>query len=363
MASIYKSLLLELKKGEPLALATIVAIKGSSPQIPGASAIFSRKGLLAGTVGGGLLEATAHRMALQAIPEKISLLTSISMTGEEVLSEEEAICGGEATVLIDTGTEHQLDTFKALEESLDQRKPGVLVTSIQGLDDDRVKVSRRWIKKSQIHGEDKEEFNQRFYASLKESFRTGTPQLLRSEEKAAGQTGKIDLLFLEPLFPPSHLVIAGAGHIGQALAHLGVLLDFDVSVIDDRVEWANTENLPEVNEIIVDDIGKTLRNFTLSEDSYVVIVTRGHRNDAEALRACIASGAGYIGMIGSAHKIRIMREKFLETGWATAFQWDRIHAPVGLEIQSKTVQEIAISIAAELVLIRNTTQSQPKEQR
>jgi len=362
MATIYESLLLELKKGEPLALATVVAIKGSSPQIPGASAIFSRKGLLTGTVGGGLLEATAHSMALQAIQEKTSLLTTISMTGEDVLSEEEAICGGEAKLLIDTETEHHLDTFKALEESLDQRKPGVLVTSIQGLDKDRVQVSRQWIKKIQIHGEDKEEFNQHFYAPLKESFRTGTPQLLRSEEKAAGPTGKEDLLFLEPLFPPSHLVIAGAGHIGQALAHLGVLLDFKVSVMDDRVEWANAENLPEVNEIIVGDIGKTLRNFKLSEDSYVVIVTRGHKHDAEALRACIASEAAYIGMIGSAHKTRIMRDKFLEKGWTTAVQWDRIHAPVGLEIQSKTVQEIAISIAAELVLIRNTIQSQSKEQ-
>jgi len=358
MANIYRYFLSELKNGQPLALTTIIETRGSSPQVPGASAIFSPQGLVEGTVGGGLLEANTHRVALRAIQEKRSHLLQVSMTGEEVISEEEAICGGEATVLIDAEAELHQDTFRSLEESFKQRNPGVLVTSVQALTDEQVSISRKWISKTQIYGEDKEEFKPHFYEKLKESFSTGIPQLLKSSDKTSDQRGKENLLFLEPIHPPSHLVIAGAGHIGQALAHLGTLLDFEVSVIDDRAEYANVKNLPEADNIVVDDIGKAIRNFPLSKDSYVVIVTRGHSHDAEALRACIASETAYIGMIGSVHKIKIMREKFIDEGWATAAQWDRIHTPIGLEIQSKTVQEIAVSIAGQLVQIRNKVQNQ-----
>jgi len=358
MANIYRHFLSELKKGQPLALTTIVETRGSSPQVPGASAIFSLQGLEEGTVGGGLLEANTHRVALRAIQEQRSLLLPVSMTGEEVTSEEEAICGGEATVLIDVEAGHHQDTFRSLEESLKQRDPGVLVTSVQALDTDQISVSRQWISKTQIYGQDKEEFKPNFYEKLTESVSIGQSQLLKLPKKTANQSGKENLLFLEPIFPPSNLVIAGAGHIGQALTHLGTLLDFEVSVIDDRAEYANAENLPEADNIIVDDIGRAIRNIPLSKDSYVVIVTRGHSHDADALRACIKSNAAYIGMIGSAHKIMILREKFIDEGWATVAQWDRIHSPIGLEIQSKTVQEIAVSIAGQLILIRNEVQSQ-----
>jgi xanthine dehydrogenase accessory factor len=88
-------------------------------------------------------------------------------------------------------------------------------------------------------------------------------------------------------------------------------------------------------------------------DTFIVIVTHGHKDDAGALRACIDSEAGYIGMIGSKNKVHLMRESFIQNGWASAEQWNRIHSPVGLEIQSKSVQEIAVSIAAQLVLFRN----------
>jgi len=358
MANIYRAFLSELEKGKPLALTTIVETRGSSPQVPGASAIFSLQGLAEGTVGGGLLEAKTHRMALRAIQEKTSLLLPVSMTGEEFTSEEEAICGGEATVLVDAMAGHHQDIFRSLDESLVKRNPGVLVTCIQALQKNQVSISRQWIRKNQIYGEDKEEFRPLFYEKLKESFSTGKPLLMKSPKKPNDSTEKQHLFFLEPIFPPSHLVIAGAGHIGQALTHLASLLDFEVSVIDDRADYANVNSLPEADKIIVDDIGMAIRNIPLSKDSYVVIVTRGHSHDADALRACVASEAAYIGMIGSAHKIKIMRDKFITEGWATTAQWNRVHAPIGLEIQSKTVQEIAVSIAAQLILIRNEVQSQ-----
>jgi xanthine dehydrogenase accessory factor len=88
--------------------------------------------------------------------------------------------------------------------------------------------------------------------------------------------------------------------------------------------------------------------------SYIVIVTRGHRQDAEALKPCFGSGAAYIGMIGSAAKVATMKQKFISEGWATEEQWDQVHTPIGLAIGSKSVQEIAVSIAAQLVQVRNS---------
>jgi xanthine dehydrogenase accessory factor len=158
-------------------------------------------------------------------------------------------------------------------------------------------------------------------------------------------------------------VIAGAGHVGQAVAHVGHLLDFEVTVVDDRPEFANETRLPEADHIIVEDIGKAIDEMPKTADTYFVIVTRGHSHDADALKACISSDVAYIGMIGSRRKIALMREKFIDLGWATAPHFDRVFAPIGIDIQSKTVQEIAVSIAAELVQVRNQVQSRIKEEK
>ena len=168
--------------------------------------------------------------------------------------------------------------------------------------------------------------------------------------------------FLEPIFPPEQLVIAGAGHIGRSLAHLGNMLDFEVTVIDDRAEYANSENIPSADRIVVKDIGQTMRDLEKTDNTYVVIVTRGHKDDAEALKPCIGSGIAYTGMIGSKNKIATMRTSFIERGWATAEQWDEIYAPMGLDIKSQTVEEIAVSIAAQLILVRNSRKLNQKSE-
>jgi xanthine dehydrogenase accessory factor len=153
------------------------------------------------------------------------------------------------------------------------------------------------------------------------------------------------------------LVIAGAGHVGKALSHLGRLLDFEVTVIDDRPEYANPANIPDADHLIVQDIGKAMRELDRGPDTYIVIVTRGHHHDGEALKPLIGSGAAYVGMIGSLHKVGVMKKRFLGEGWSTPEHWEEVYAPVGLAIGSQTVQEIAISIAAQLVAVRNKNQT------
>ena len=176
--------------------------------------------------------------------------------------------------------------------------------------------------------------------------------------KEIGNTGRS--IFLEPVFPDPHLIIVGAGHIGKALCHLGKLLDFQVTVIDDRPEHANQENLPDADLILSNDIEKDLTGLMITDNSYIVIVTQGHKKDAVALRQCIHSQAAYIGMIGSKRKTRLMKEEFIDKHWATQEELDRIYAPIGIDIQSKTVQEIAVSIAAQLIQIRQGKYAEEK---
>jgi len=238
-----------------------------------------------------------------------------------------------------------------MNHSLGQRIPGVLVTKVEKLRDNQVSIHRFWVNKSEKHGLPPEYFQQ-IEPAIKDMLAGGNPADYR--EIPLSQEEQESRFFLEAVLPLPRLVIAGAGHIGKALTHLGSLLDFEVMVIDDRAEYANHENLPDADHIINDDIGRAMLAQEKSSDMYIVIVTRGHKNDAGALKSCIGSKAAYIGMIGSARKISLMRKQFMDEGLATPEQWEAIHAPIGLEIHSKTIQEIAISIASQLIQKRNS---------
>jgi len=360
MKNIYFHLFNRLREKKPLAMAIIVETKGSTPQVPGASALFSSKGLLEGTLGGGKLEADAQKKALQALKKKTSLLSEFSLKAD-ISSEEGAICGGEVKILIDASPEEHRDAFHSLNRSIIQRQPGILATFINKLSEEKASLLRYWIEREKIFVADLGKHFTFPQEEIKNALSEGRPKLLKIKENIFPEKAKENFLFLEPILPLPQLVIAGAGHIGQAVAHLGSLLNFEVTVIDDRPEFANRERLPDTDYIIVKEIERAVQDFPLSSDTYLVIVTRGHNHDAEALRQCIASEAAYIGMIGSARKIALMRKKFLEEKWATPSQFDRVYAPIGVDIDSKTVEEIAISIAAQLVLIRSQIQNKKKE--
>jgi len=352
MKNIYVHLLKEMKKQKPLVLATIVETKGSTPQVPGASAIFSSERLLDGTLGGGLLEADAQKKALKTLRKKISLLSEFSLKAD-ISSEEGAICGGGVKILIDASPEVHRNTFQDLSQSLTKRRPGILATFINRLSEEKASIFRYWIERRKKLEVDPGEHLSLFKKEIITTFSEGKPFFLKVKKEIFPEKAAESFLFLEPIFPLPQLVIAGAGHVGQAVTHLGSLLNFEVTVIDDRPEYANKEKLPDADHIIVDEIGNAIQNFPISSDTYFVIVTRGHKHDGAALRQCISSEAAYIGMIGSIRKIKLMRKKFLEEGWATALQFDRVCAPIGIAIQSKTVEEIAVSIAAQLVLVRS----------
>ena len=360
MKSIYCRFVEEWTKKRSLALATIIDAQGSSPQVPGASALFSRENLLSGTVGGGMLEAEIQSRAIGTLKSRESLLLNRDLSGE-MSSQNDMICGGAVSVLIDACPDTHVPVFQSLCEAIRNRKSGVLVTGLKKEGKEKVSLSRQWMEKSKIFGPEAEERIPCCRDEIKNSFATGKPARLFLNEGKAWEFYRADQLFLEPVFPFCQLLIAGAGHVGRAVTYLGSRLDFEVTVIDDRPEFANKQNVPEADSLLVAEISEAVRNFPITRDTFIVIVTRGHSHDADTLRACIQTEAAYIGMIGSASKIKLVRQTFLEKGWATPEQFDRIYTPIGLEIQSKTVEEIAVSIAAQLVLVRNQVQSRRNE--
>jgi xanthine dehydrogenase accessory factor len=156
---------------------------------------------------------------------------------------------------------------------------------------------------------------------------------------------------------PPTLLIAGAGHVGQALAELALRLDFHVVVIDDRADCARADRFPAGVELVVNDIAGALTKYPVDRGCYVVIVTRGHRHDHLALDAVIRRPVGYIGMIGSRRKSQMILRDLAAAG-VPSEQLERVHTPIGMRIGAVTVSEIAVSIAAELVQVRR--QQTPK---
>ncbi|MEM7414521.1 MAG: XdhC family protein [Gemmatimonadota bacterium] len=159
-------------------------------------------------------------------------------------------------------------------------------------------------------------------------------------------------LYIEVRRPIRELVVVGAGHIAQPMAHIGALLGYRVVVLDDRPDFATRERFPDADRLVRADFSDPFADLTLHERSYLLLVTRGHKYDYECLiRALRAEPApAYIGMIGSRRRVRATYVQLLEEGVARDLV-DRIHAPVGLDIGAETPEEIAVAVAAELILI------------
>jgi len=158
-------------------------------------------------------------------------------------------------------------------------------------------------------------------------------------------------VFVEPLLPPGLLYIFGAGHVAVNLYKVARVAGFDVIVADDREQYANRERFPEAREVYADDFERVLAQLDPNEGSYLVIVTRGHRDDMRVLRWALETRARYLGMIGSRRKvIAIYRE--LEAEGVAQEKLQRVHAPIGLDIGAVTPEEIAVAIVGEMIALR-----------
>ncbi len=165
-------------------------------------------------------------------------------------------------------------------------------------------------------------------------------------------------IFLDVMTPPPTLLIVGSGHVAQPVSSIGKTLGFRVVVLDDRESFANRERFPDADQILVGEFSQELPKFPIHPATYVIIVTRGHAYDEGALRSVVGSRAAYIGMIGSARKVRTVLDNLASTGIPQE-QLDRVYSPIGLDIGAETPAEIALSIMAEIVNVRRRGRRSP----
>jgi xanthine dehydrogenase accessory factor len=199
------------------------------------------------------------------------------------------------------------------------------------------------------------------FGKARAAISTRAPQLVHYElsDDFAQETGLIcggqmDV-YIEPIEPSPELYIIGAGHVAFHLARLAAEVGFRIHVVDDREKFANAERFPAAAEIIVDDIPSWIARVSLPVHAYAVIVTRGHTNDLDALRALAPRELRYLGLIGSRAKVARIYDALTEERMP-ADTLTRVHAPIGLDIGAVTPQEIAVSILAELIAVKHGKQ-------
>jgi xanthine dehydrogenase accessory factor len=183
------------------------------------------------------------------------------------------------------------------------------------------------------------------------AMKDGDPMTLPFEltEREGGLVcGGTVLVYIEPVLLDPHLVILGAGHVGRTLAKLARFTGFRVTVVDDRAEFANRENVPDANDLIVLEFERAFERIPVEGGTFIVVATRGHNHDLDAVKAALRTPAAYIGLLGSKRKKALLRRSLAENGFSPA-DIDRVIIPVGMEIDSVMPEEIAVSIMAQII--------------
>src|SRR6188472_4549875 len=244
------------------------------------------------------------------------------------------------------------EVFAAVAEALEKGEPAALVTIVSTTGSTPQRVGAKMLvfpdgrMVGTIGGGCYE--NDAFWKA-REAITARKPQLVHYElsDDFAEETGLIcggqmDV-YIEPIEPSPELYVIGAGHVGTHLAHLAQEVGFHVHVVDDREKFANRDRFPAATEVLTEDIPAWLARTSLTPNVYVVIVTRGHTNDLEALRALAPRDLRYLGLIGSRAKVARIYDALTADGMP-AEHLKKVHAPIGLDIGAVTPQEIAVSI-------------------
>ena len=332
-----------IDSGRAFAVALVLQAEGSTPRKAAVRAVIDENGRIHGTIGGGAVEAEAQRRAVEACRSGKPVIFEMILHGADRAADA-PICGGMMRVLVDPTAAKDRASYAAAAEAIRQRQRGVMLTAVHA--GTTTEVIARWFLTESIPsdvpfpGAD----------MIRSCMAREVPQLF--VEPSGGTSSPTLQVLVEPVIAKPLLVIAGGGHIGQALALQASLVGFDITVVDDRAEFTDLALFPEGTRTICDDIPKQIADLSVGNDTFVVVVTRGHKLDAETLEACIHAPVAYVGMIGSRRKVSLIRENFIGTGLATEEEFDRVFTPIGLDIGAVTVPEIAASITAELIAVR-----------
>jgi len=341
---IYHELANLLDARQPFAFAVLTETKGSTPQKCGAKAIFLPDGRVLGTLGGGCLEAETRQKALRAI-ETGAAFSFRAVLDDDFGWDDGLICGGAVQTFVQPNPQSR-PVWRALLADPDTRQRRMLVTITTG---EHAGKRALFAGHEMIVADD--------IPNLEQIGAKSAELLTEPEPEPSSFVLGTSSFYFEPILPKPTLVIFGGGHIGAAVGKLAAWSGFEVIAVDDRPSFANKERFPDAARVIVEDPAKVAKELSIDVDTSLCIVTRGHRHDAVILKEVIHSKAGYIGMIGSKRKVRTVMEGFIKDGVCTAEDFRRVRSPMGVAIRSLTVEEIAVSVVAELIATRRGAQN------
>ena len=328
---IFNVILTYLGQGSEGMMATVVKRTGSAPRDVGAKMFVGNDGKVFGTVGGGRLEADAYKKAIEIMGKGVTEVLSINMDATKV-EDEDMLCGGNVDVLLEPVTQKQYDVYRSIGMCLEKREQAVLFTQFGPKEFAKTLIR----SDGGVVGEQVEQ---------KETDRC-MKLLTQGESEFTGNT------FAEPLKINIPLYIFGAGHVAQHLAKIAKIAGFHITVVDDRKEFANIERFQDADSIIVGSFPDTFYSLDFTGNEYIVICTRSHEYDLLVLEEVLKRSAKYVGMIGSSRKVAIIIDRLNKKGFDKGLT-ARVHAPIGIAIDAETPQEIAVSIVAELIKIKN----------
>ena len=339
---IYQAIATELEAGRPVAQATVFQTRGSTPRKEGSTMLVRQDGTLVGTIGGGCGEAGVIQKArLSLLDGKIR--EELADLTEDIAVESEGVCGGTQRVFIEPWQpgEAGLALIRTMIGAADGKREVEAHLIVTGGGEDDPALGARLLRLT-----DGEVLAGAFPEGAEPP---GLPREKAHQFKKTGERG----IYSERWEPVPALVIVGAGHIAEPLEQFARLTGFRTVVVDDRRLFANRERFPHATQVVCGPILDVVREIEVSRHHYVVLVTRGHSLDMDALRVMLERNVelAYLGMIGSKRRISAVFQLLAQEGLDPRVL-GKVHSPVGLNIGAETPAEIAISILAEMIAVK-----------
>ena len=341
MEDIFECLKRELEEGRSAVLLTVIASKGSTPRSAGSHQLVLADGTTVGTIGGGIAEYKACEEGKHVLQTGCSTIVSYILHPNDA-ADIGAVCGGETNVFCQFLSPSQpglLTCLAQITAARRQHMPSWLVLDVT--------VPQQWAMgvvgpQMQVCGANET------CRSLKRVLEKRPDWLHEGSGLVENETAR---WYREPLAYEGRVFVFGGGHVAKALVPVLTQVGFSCIVVDDREEFANAVQFPQAEQTVAADFSDLSAAVQVTRHDYVCIMTRGHIGDYEVQRQMLACHPYYLGVIGSRTKLAFVRNKLRHDGF-TDDEIDACHAPIGLPISAATPEEIAVSIAAELIAVR-----------
>ncbi len=347
MESVYKQAKRELQSNKPMVLTTVVRTSGSTPQKSGARLLVRDNGSAVGTLGGGCVEGDIWFASSEILKQGLPSELKSYELNEDLAAQDGLVCGGTMYFLIDPIREKNPLVEKIINEVVDAYdggKPVALAHLIKSKEKNEVTGNSILIRENgSTLGSLGSEFLDKDAASKARSLLAlGKNEYIKIGERE---------YYIEAYTTQPNLVLVGGGHISHAIAPIAKSLGFRIFVIDDRKEFSNNKRFPEAEKTLVSEYNNGIKKLVPNANTFIVVATRGHRHDDDAVAAALHTKASYIGLVGSKRKAVLIFEKLISRGF-TEKQIKDIKSPIGIDIGARTPEEIAISIISEILSFR-----------